>query len=297
MTNKITLLAIAAAVAALAFADPSLAVLGTLPLVGLQTVPPGSGEQTPPGGGEPLAWLGTNVPPELAGYVQNKGWKNSMELAVGYQNLEKAVGANKVVLPKGDDDHEGYARVFDALGRPKTADEYGIKAPEGGSETFTKAAAEHFHKIGLSKKQAGAMAEWYNTYAGDAQKAIEAAEAQAVQADEAKLKTEWGGAYFERVEAAKRAARTFGLDPDTQEKFQKALGFSGAMKFLHTIGAALGEHKVEGDGKLTGDVLTPAQAKAEIERLKQDKEWIVKYQNGDVEKRNRMEQLHKWLAA
>jgi hypothetical protein len=110
------------------------------------------------------------------------------------------------------------------------------------------------------------------------------------------VKTEWGGAYDERLATGSRAMRTFGIDAEAATKLEGAMGSKWLMNFMFTIGHALTEHKAEGGeggaGKL--GALTPEQAMAEIDRLKKDVEWGRKYTAGDVAARARMEQLHKW---
>jgi hypothetical protein len=55
-------------------------------------------------------WLGETPDPELKGYVENKGWKDPVELLNGYRNLEKLVGQARIAMPKDENDAEGYAR-------------------------------------------------------------------------------------------------------------------------------------------------------------------------------------------
>ena len=63
-------------------------------------------------------WLDGVQDTELREFIQNKGWNDPGEMAQGYRNLEKLVGGEKVPLPKGDTDNEGWERVYKALGRP-----------------------------------------------------------------------------------------------------------------------------------------------------------------------------------
>jgi hypothetical protein len=125
----------------------------------------------------------------------------------------------------------------------------------------------------------------------------EAAERQSAQDMEA-VQKEWGGAYNERVETAKRGCRIFGIDEATATKLEGAIGTKAFMEFSYRLGSAVGEHGgaagLENGGVPSGGALTPAQAVAEISRLKADREWGKKYANGDADAKRRMEQLHKW---
>lgn len=230
---------------------------------------------------------------DLKGYVQNKGWKDPVELANGYRNLEKLLGGEKVPLPKGAEDKEGWARVYDALGRPKSADDYGLAVPEGGSPEFAKAAASKFHELGLSKGQAEALTNWYNEQAQGQLGAQQQAQAAKVEQDLQSLRGEWGGAYEENIELGRRAAREFGLDATKLEALENAFGTGEMLKFMSKIGRGLTEHNFEGGRTATGFGMTPEAAKQRISALREDRDFTAKYLSGNADARGEMEKLMK----
>lgn len=228
---------------------------------------------------------------DLKGYVQNKGWKDPVELANGYRNLEKLLGTEKVPLPKGAEDKEGWARVYDALGRPKSADDYGLAVPEGGSPDFAKAAASKFHELGLSKSQAEALAGWYNEQAQAQMGSAQQATAAKVEQDLQALKGEWGGAYEENIELGRRAAREFGLDASKLEALENAFGTGEMLKFMSRIGRGLTEHTFEGGRSATGFGMTPEAARQRISALREDRDFTGKYLAGNADAKAEMEKL------
>lgn len=249
------------------------------------------------GGGTPHAtgsWLDTIEDTELKGYVQNKGWKDPRELADGYRNLEKLLGGEKLPLPKGEDDAEGWSRVYDSLGRPQAPDAYKIPTMGDGQDQFVKDVQSKFHELGLSEKQGNALAEWYHgvqkgmvdqTLAGSAQKA---------EADLSALKQEWGGAYDENIELGRRAAREYGMDESKLTKIEQALGTGEMLKLFAQIGRSQGEASFnKGDGGSGNFGMTPAQAQARISELKADKGWTQKYVAGDADARAEFARLHQ----
>lgn len=256
------------------------------------STPPADGGN--PNGANPPAsgnWYDAFQDDELKGYVQNKGWKDPSELAVGYKNLEKLLGSEKIPMPKGTDDAEGWSRVYDALGRPKSADEYKL-VPEGQQATdFTKAAAAKFHELGLSAQQAAALSSWYNEQGTAAQQAMSQQSAQKVEADLAALKSEWGQAWDENISLGSRAAREFGLDATKLTAIENALGTGEMMKLMAKIGRGLTEHNFEGGNTTQGFGMTPAAAKERINALRNDSGWAAKYMGGDVEAQNEMKRL------
>lgn len=239
----------------------------------------------------PASWYDNIQDTDLKGYLQNKGWKDPGELAVGYRNLEKLVGHDKIPMPKGEDDAEGWSRLYDAAGRPKSAEEYKLAVPQGDDGQFAKAAAGKFHELGISQKQAAALSEWWNGQQQNVQQAQQQQLGQRAEQEMAQLKTDWGQAFDENVNLGKRAAQTFGLDQAKLEGLEQAWGTKGMMEFMAKIGRGLTEHNFEGGNTTQGFGMTPEAAKARIGALQQDKEFIGKYLNGGVDQAKEMQRL------
>ena len=237
------------------------------------------------------SWYDSIEDGDLKGYVQNKGWKDPVELANGYRNLEKLLGGEKIPMPKGAEDKDGWSRVYDALGRPKSADDYGLQVPEGGSPEFAKAAAGKFHELGLSKGQAEALTAWYNEQAQAQMGATQQAQGAKVEQDLQALKGEWGGAYEENIELGRRAAREFGMDADKLTALENALGTGEMLKFMSRIGRGLTEHNFEGGRSATGFGMTPEAAQQRISQLREDRDFTAKYLGGNADARAEMERL------
>lgn len=261
-------------------------------MVGGEAAP--AAPNTPPAGDAPAAnanWFDGIPDADLKGYVQNKGWKDPADLAVGYRNLEKLLGSEKVPLPKGADDKEGWGRVYDALGRPKAAEDYKLPVPEGGSPDFAKAAAGKFHELGLSANQAQALTEWYNSQAAEQTGAMQQQSAQKVEADLQSLKSEWGPAWNENINLGQRAAKEFGLDAEKLNAMENAFGTGEMLKFMARIGRGLTEHTFEGGKSTQGFGMTPDAAKARISQLREDREWSTRYISGNADARSEMAKL------
>lgn len=228
---------------------------------------------------------------ELKGYVQNKGWKDPADLAVGYKNLEKLLGAEKIPMPKGAEDAEGWNRVYDALGRPKSAEDYKLPVPEGDTGDFAKLAAGKFHELGLTAKQAEGLAAWYNEQGAGRVSEMQQQSAAKAESDMQALKQEWGGAFDENVEFGRRAAREYGLNVEKLSALENSLGTSEMLKLMAKIGRAQGESEfvTSSSGNTFG--MTPAAAQQRITALREDKTWTAKYIGGDVEAKAEMQRL------
>lgn len=228
---------------------------------------------------------------DLKGYVQNKGWKDPTELATGYKNLEKLLGGEKLPMPKGADDADGWGRVYDALGRPKSAEEYKL-TPEGEQASdFTKAAASKFHELGISQQQAEKLAAWYNEMGSNAQQQMTQQSSQKVEADLGALKQEWGQAWDENINLGQRAAREFGLDQAKLSAIENAMGTGEMLKFMSRIGRGLTEHSFESGKSTQSFGMTPEAARQQISELRSNAEWSTKYMSGDAQAQKELQRL------
>lgn len=264
------------------------------PAAGGNTSPPAAG--APAAGGAPAAdWL-TGLDEGTRGFVTNKGWKNTSEVLGSYQNLEKLIGApaDKIVKLPAHDDIEGWKGVHAKLGCPQTPNDYGFNADpqKGGNKEFADWAGKNFHELGLSLKQGQNLAAKFDEYLVAGKTAQDAATATKLQEGAAAIKKEWGAAYDQNVQIAKRGAAAMGVDKATLDKIESAIGFDGVMKLFHGMGAKTGEASfVAGAGG--NGALTPAAAMDQISALKADPGFVKRYASGDAEAKQKMHHLHQ----
>ncbi len=90
------------------------------------------------------------------------GWKSGDQVVDSFVSLEAKLGRS-VTLPGKDATPDDWQKVYDRLGRPKTADSYEFNLPEGLPETmpYDEGLAVEFknwaHEAGLNGKQADFM--------------------------------------------------------------------------------------------------------------------------------------------
>lgn len=245
-------------------------------------------------------WFDSFADADLKGYATNKGWE-SPEIAVNsFRNLEKLAGAPPeqiLRIPKSDAPAEEWSKVWEKVGRPADPKEYGFKAPEGGDAKFPEWASKTFHEIGVPKQMATKLAEKFTEFQSALQAERDTVYAAEIEKQNGALKTEWGAAYEQNIGKAKLAAQSLGVDGETIDKLEKAMGLAGVMKFFHTLGSKIGESDfVAGGGgnKGFGGVMTPGQAQARIKELQTDIEFGKKLTSGDVATKTEWEKLHKW---
>lgn len=255
----------------------------------------GNGGNGDGGNGQPASWYG-GFEPDLKGYVETKGFKDPKDLTIAYRNLEKLQGvpADQLLrMPKADD-ADGMGKLYDRLGRPAKPEDYGIKAPDGDSGEFAKAASAKFHELGLNAKQAQALIGWYAEFGGAQSAAASAKLAETQKADAAALQKEWGAAYEKKLSVVDGVADAFEMDEQQLVALRKAMGPAGALRFMAKIGERLGEDSfVSGDKPVKG-ALTPDGAKTRIKELMKDQTFQADLTANKVEAKKLWDDLHTW---
>jgi len=237
---------------------------------------------------------------ELKGYAQTKGFKDPQTVLDSYRGLEKLMGAPKdrlLKLPEKADAPE-WNDIYAKLGRPNDPKEYKFEGVEGVDPKIEGWARENFHKLGLSQKQGESLLKSYRELETVESTAQAQSKQVALKNQEDMLKKEWGSAFDQNIQVAKKAAAQFGFDGKAIDSLENAMGYDGVMKFLQNIGSKIGESSFVGPNSPQGfgNVMTPAQAKYEISELKNDKGFIQRWASGDREAKLRFEQLHKWAS-
>lgn len=246
-------------------------------------------------------WYASHPNESVRHWAENKGWADPHAALESGYNLEKLVGFEKagrtLVLPKDDATPEERAAFFQKMGAPDKPD--GYKLPEAmASDPLAIKFREVAHQNGLLPKQFEETLSWYSSE-------IQALREQRQQSlhvqgerDMGDLKVEWGKAFDQNIELARRAARNFLPAKDADERgkmlvaIEEAVGTGAMLRFFAKVGEGLGEHPLHSSGDSPGfNAMTPGQAKARIEALKSDQEWAKAYINGDAGKKAEMARL------
>jgi hypothetical protein len=245
-----------------------------------------------------IPWLKDADEPTV-GYVQNKGWTEPAQVLQGYRHLETMLGADKagrtVVMPGEKAEAAEFDAFYNKLGRPADAKDYKVDMPDGSPPEYADGFRGKAHELGLTSKQVEGLAEWNNKFASDVSANQSNQSAEAFNRDTTSLKTEWGAAHDQNVLLARQAAQSLGWDGPKIDKISGAIGHAELMKTLQQIGAKTGESDfVSGKSTNYGTAKSPAQAKAEISALRNDKEFTAKLLNKDADANSRWTQLHQY---
>lgn len=245
----------------------------------------------------PTEWT-ASLKPELKDFVAQRQFKDPSAVVESYINFEKLKGVPQerlLKLPEKSDDPE-WNGIFERLGKPKTPDEYGIKAPEGEDASFADWAKSTFHEANLSTAQANKLMEKWREFGNGKVNDSESKFKADTLAQDQTLKKEWGQAYEQNVKIAERAKKAFGFNDEVCTSIAKTIGLDGLSKLLNGLGQKLGEgNYVSGEqqGNFGDNILAPAQAQARIKALKSDPTFKAQWTKGDMEARTKLQKLHE----
>ena len=205
--------------------------------------------------------------------------KDLSSLAKSYVEAQKMIG-NSIRLPKKDATPEDRQKaVNDILGKlraegvlespPPAPDKYEIKMPTENfkaNEPLVNSFKEAAHKLGVPPSHVQGMFDWYLNFQAETQREEQMEFENTKQA----LKTEFGGLYVRKMEAARRAAAKY-LGEDGDALISELPPKAGAriLKALAEIGDPLLEEAMVA-GELPG-IVTREQLESKINTMFGDK--------------------------
>lgn len=247
-----------------------------------------------------FSWDAVGLAPEAKTVVDAHGWKDVNAVINSYSNAQKLIGLKGqspdrvIVLPKDTDPPEAWNDVFKKLGRPEKAEEYELPVPDGQPKELAGNAARWFHELGIPKGAAQKLTERWNNFVKETTQAQQAKITEEHGKQVETLKQEWGAEYNANAALVDKAAEAFGVTQEVLTALKNTMGPAATMKFFHSIGSKLGVEGrfVEGDGGGGALHMSPEQAKAEIARLKADRDFVSQW-NSDKDPKARQEARNK----
>jgi hypothetical protein len=225
----------------------------------------------PPANGATEAIQGAlDAPPEWA---PQKFWDpktktvRNEDMGRAYQNLEKLIGREKVPVPTGDDDEEGWNRWYAATGRPDTAEDYQFERPTLPSELpYDEATEKAFrtwaHVNGLNKRQAKNLYDGYVKTQLERHANWHTEQSQARSNAEQALRREHGQQYDAFITNA-RTAMTRYADPDFRQ-WLDSTGMGNDPRLIRAFGR-IGK-EMNGESRLKGAAPQQAASSQDLDR-------------------------------
>ena len=229
---------------------------------------------TPSGNGQPQGTEGTTTTslfaPEFANHPSIQKFGNDPnKLAKSYLSLESMMGQGRVAIPKDDEDANAWGLYDKAFGIPEKAEDYKLTAPDG---TELSEFNELMRQNHIPPKVAQKLLD---AHLADYQKADEARAQQAEidrQNTEVALKKEWGLKFQENMQSAANFLKKISETKEDYDYFDSKIGNDPKfIKLLARMGNQISEGSLGGmEGQASGFTKTPAEAKAELDRILHD---------------------------
>lgn len=197
------------------------------------------------------------------------------EAVKSHLSLEQMLGHEKVPLPKGDDDKEGWDRLSKALGVPEKPDMYGLTDPEIPESmkdlSFNKKQfSEIAHGLKLTPGQTKQLWESYTGITKEMYNQHLNAQKEQMTKITNQLRGEWGDAFESKVELGQMVINKFAPDAETNDFITASLlKDPRGIKWVAKLGEQFAENKI-GDFGYKNFSLTPDQAQSQIDEIVND---------------------------
>jgi hypothetical protein len=215
-------------------------------------------------------------------------------LAKSYIHGQKAIGADKAVIPGKNATDEDWSNFYKKIGVPEL-DKYEITKLEGMDDALLSEFKKTAHGAGLLPKQTEKVLSFYSEIGKKALKAQEDAKVAKVTEGVQALRKEWGEGYDKEVSAARVALTEFADEETIKHIRESGMGNDPKLiKLFNKVGKALAEDKIKGD---TGGAfnLTPQEIGSKITDMMADKNGAYRNKNhpGHAQAVKDMENLFK----
>lgn len=214
------------------------------------------------------------LPAEIKAHPVLQKYKTNVDAIKGLVDAQKLIGKEKIPLPGKDATDEDWAEVWNRLGRPETVDGYklpeDVKLAEGMSldAGMIKGFKEQCHKHGILPKQAESIYRWFVESQNSAFNGFMGSRAEITKKAETAMRNEYGQAYEQNIALAQKVVKKFA----GEEAFKALAAGAGndphLIRMFVNIGKAMSEDQL--GGKAKSFIMEPAEAQAEIAKIKAD---------------------------
>lgn len=226
---------------------------------------------------------------DFQGLLEKKGLSDLSQqeatesLAKSYTNLEsmRNVKDENLYNVSGDMSDESRESLYNAMGRPESADKYSYETLETDSPELVDAFKAASHTLGLTDKQvAGLIPQLNETIVSMVTNANEQTQTTNNEGLSA-LQKEWGGAWEANKNMATKAAEYFGINEEMQAAIVGSGNSAAMLKALNHMGGLMSEGAMVGMSAQSGSaamgILTPEAAQTEINTRTNDPEFMKRY--------------------
>ena len=209
--------------------------------------------------------------PVIQSYEDTKDGLNAVVRSA--LDLKKMLGHEKVLIPKGKDDTQGWEMFSKAMGVPDKPESYNLPDVEMPDTKvgFDKGKfAEIVHQNKLTPDQAKSLWNSYTEMTKQSYSTLVRQHQEKISNIVNLLRGEWGDAYTSKVELGQSVINKFSDNKEMNDFITAALtNDPRGIKFVAKIGEQFAENKI-GDFKYQRYALTADEAEKEINAIRQD---------------------------
>lgn len=227
----------------------------------------------------PGPWDG--IEGELLGVVQNAKWQTPKDAVKAYSDLLRfrGVPAEELIrTPKADATDDDWNEIYRKLGRPETAEGYGLQQVEGQPDLGALA-----YSAGLTPRQVEILQAGLEKIGEEQSQNSENQSAAQSEREWQELQRTWGKDFNAHVAQSQNAVQALGWDEETLGKLEGAMGTKWLMEFTARIGRGLADGGgLPGEAAPAGSfALTKEQALARYTQLNADPKFRERLQHPD----------------
>ena len=222
-------------------------------------------------------------------WADKKGFTDLNDVLRGHENLErlKGVPEDRLLRIPSEDDTEGWNAVFERLGRPSEAKDYGIEDEQ---------VASLFRDSNLTKEQAAKVWEGLSEYQNKQSESQAEEFLRDIELGEQEVYKEWGIEKENNTRFAQQGAKRMGLTADDVFAAEQALGPKKVMNMLAEFGRKTGDPQFAGSETREGSLgLTPEHAKQSLSDLRADPKWQKDMLSNDPKTREKAREKQRKL--
>ena len=221
-------------------------------------------------GGEQQQWY-SSLSEEYKNHPSIQKFSDANGLAKSYLSLESLMGRDKIPVPKGADDVTAWGFYNKAFNVPETIEGYDIKVEGLDQENLNGLKSlmlKHHISNDVAQELIDAHIQDFKDYENAKVQAFNAEQEEATK----QLKAEWGLKYNENLKSAKNFLEKMSSSKEEFDYFNNKIGNDVKfIKLLSKMGNSISEGNLGGfEGQVGGFTKTPAEAKAEFERIMDD---------------------------
>ncbi len=194
-------------------------------------------------------------------------------LVKSYIHAQKAIGADKIVMPSKHATPEEWRNVQHQLGLPKEAKDYKVNEMKdsGITSDFIPQLAAKAHEIGILPQHAQALADWLGESSKGALGQAAKDRQLKIDSDTAGLKKDWGQAYDQEIQSVRVAIKHFASPEEIKHLEDTGLTHDPVLaKIFNKVSKVLNEDQISAAGGKSGSLLSPAAAIEAIALIQRD---------------------------